>query len=157
LRKVDKKMRGLLLGLRKLKPNVDVSMPAARASLGGSAKHSYFTMIYDARDGDVVVSGVLKWEEEGSRMFRYTSVTCYEFNALPLPSYYDDRSLAGHATPAGDKVKYDVVLTTKPTRKKGLNEIDVSKYPFGVVVVRLVYPANDEVLDVCKPEIAQVV
>jgi hypothetical protein len=76
---------------------------------------------------------------------------------LPLPSYFDDRSLKGSMVPTKDKETYSVILTTKPTRKKGLNEIDVSKYPLGVVVVRLVYPVNDDVLDVCKPEISMVV
>lgn len=156
LNKVALKMKGLLLGVRKLKFNLEVSRPAARASLGGSAKHSYYTMVYDARDEDVEVNGVLTKinETTGEKAFRYTSVTCYEFNSLPLPQYFDDRSITSNNTSKDkNQVNYTVRLTTKPTRRQGLNEIDVRGCPVGVAVVRLVYPSDENVLEDCKPSI----
>ena len=152
LNKVAKKIKGMLLGVRKLVPNETVSRPAARASLGGSAKHAYFTMIYDARFSPVTVQGVQKYVKSGKPMFRYASVTCYEFTSLPLPGYFDDRSLVTFKG-SGGREMFDVILTTRPTMEEGVNEIDVSKQPVGVVVVRLVYPENDAVLDACKPSI----
>ncbi|GMH85600.1 hypothetical protein TL16_g10281 [Triparma laevis f. inornata] len=140
LRKTAKKLKGMLLGIRKLKANVDVSRPAARASLGGSAKHAYFTMIYDARENDVVIGGVHKYVIKGKEQFRYTSTTIYEFTSLPLAGYFDDTSLVGITKGKKGKDMFEVVLTTNPTYDKGLNEIDVSKQPVGVAVVRLVYP-----------------
>ena len=132
------------LRARELTPNTAFVLPEARASLGGAARHSYFTAIYDCTRGDVAVRGVR------AGAFRYTSVTCYEFNALPLPQYYDDATLAPDAD-GGDA--YAVVLTTAPTRAKGRNEIDVSACPVGVVVVRLVYPESPEVLESARPTI----
>ncbi|GMI03233.1 hypothetical protein TrVE_jg8314 [Triparma verrucosa] len=156
LKKVSKKMRGMLLGVRKLKPNVDVSRPAARASLGGSAKHAYFTMIYDARDHDVVVGGVHKYVVKGKEQFRYTSTTVYEFTSLPISGYFDDTSLVNITKGKRGKDMFEVVLTTSPKYEKGLNEIDVSSQPVGVCVVRLVYPEEDETLEECKPTIKAV-
>ncbi len=144
LRKVEKKMKHSLINVRKLIPNETVSRPAARASLGGSAKHSYFTMLFDATKSNVVVTGHLKGR------FRYTSVTCYKFSALPLPGYYSDETLTPSSNHQGT---YDVILTMNPTRKEGVNEIDVSSCPKGVVVVRLVYPEDEAVLIECEPKI----
>lgn len=106
-------------------------------------------MLYDATRGDVEVSGRLAWlDGRGAPVFRYTSVTCYGFDALPLPEYLDDETLA--ADGAG---RYAVRLTTAPTRRPGANEIDVSGVPRGACVVRVVYPADDAVLAAAKPAI----
>jgi len=159
LNKVSIKMKGLLTGVRKLVPNVDMSMPAARASLGGSAKHSYFTALYDCTDGkEVEVEGVMKFNKgqvgyrPGEEQFRYASVTAYEFNSLPLPQYYDDTTLVSSREENG-KTYFKVKLTTTPSRKGGINEMDVSASPQGVIVVRLVYPVDAGVMEECKPSI----
>jgi hypothetical protein len=86
---------------------------------------------------------------------RYCSVTCYDFQSLPMAGYFDDESMnEKESGKEAGKRKFEVILTTKPTRKLGLNEIDVSKCPLGACVVRLVYPEEGVLEEACvKPTI----
>jgi len=143
LGKLTKKYTKMILEQRGLTPNVDVVLPGARASLAGSARHAYFSMTYDCTEGDVEIEGVMEYKKSGKDQWRYCSVTCYDFTSLPVAGYYDDESLTENeeerVVEAG-KRKFKVILTTRPTRKAGLNEIDVSRSVKGAAVVRLVYP-----------------
>ena len=142
----------MILVDRGLTPNVDVVLPGAKASLAGSARHAYFSMCYDATKGDVKVSGLMNYTKKGTDQWRcghtlvvvlfhhpdslslslslrrYCSVTCYDFQSLPMAGYFDDESMnEKESGKEAGKRKFEVILTTKPTRKLGLNEIDVSK------------------------------
>ena len=55
----------------------------------------------------------------------------------------------------GDDDQYTVFLTTRPTYAPGTNEVDVSGSPTGVCLVRLIYPADEEVAR-CRPRVDEV-
>jgi hypothetical protein len=146
MRKMTKAYKKMILVGRGLKPNIDVVLPGAKASLAGSARHAYFSMAYDCSEGDVVVSGLMNYTKGGKEQWRYCSVTCYDFTSLPVAGYYDDESMYENTDPTvveAGKRKFDVILTTNPTRKPGRNEIDVREVVKGACVVRLVYPEGD--------------
>ena len=169
----------LLVG-RGLVLNETVVVPDARVSLGGSARHTYFSIAYDASAGDVVVRGVLQLGrdagdggggDDATPPFRYTSVTAYDWDSLPLPQYLADESLkpdAGDELSAAERValaagarpartrRFTVYLTRAPTHRADRNELNVAAAPCGLCVVRIVYPASDAVVAACKPSVRAV-
>ena len=151
------KYLNMILHSRSMIANETVLLPGAKASLAGSARHAYYSMVYDCREEhDVVVSGVMNFEKRGKHQWRYCSVTCYEFTSLPLAGYFDDETMVESSVgKEKGKRKFKVILTCNPTRRHNVNEIDVSNCKFGVCVVRLVYPEED-VLEEVKPTIVSI-
>jgi len=135
--------------------NQSVNNASARHSLKGSSRHMYFSMPYDAQTCDVEIKGVLRLPEppgvSAGAAFRYTSLTAYHFNSLPLPQYLDGSSILPDAN---DRDRFTARLTCTP---RGLpNEINVTEAPVGVCCLRLVYPQSEAVVEAAKPTIRAV-
>jgi hypothetical protein len=141
-------------------PNVSVRVPNPRGDLKGHPRHNYYTIRYDATGNkDVEIHG---WRRGD---FTYTSVHAYGWDSLPArpghfrydeslePDGADSQHSNSSSAEKGDR--YTVRLTTKPTFRAGVNEIDVSKSPTGLCLIRLIYPSAEEIQR-CKPEVRAV-
>ena len=80
----------------------------------------------------------------------HTTITAVSSNSL-MPIFMRLATLVAQI----EKI-FKVYLTTKPTYKNNVNEIDVSKQPFGTATLRLLLPKNDEVERACFPTVRSV-
>ena len=123
---------------------------------------------YDCTGSDVRLQGALRGA------FAYTSVTAYDDASLPVPHFRFDETLIADATAAvisgeplgisntasssgpapGDR--YTLWLTVEPQHRPGINEMDVSSCPRGVVLIRLIYPEVDGEVERCRPRVCAV-
>jgi hypothetical protein len=151
-------------GLAGLVPNVSVHVPNPRGELKGHPCHNYYTIRYDATREDVEVRGWLRGD------FAYTSVHAYGWSSLISEAgefRYDETLTPDAEAACGEgggsrrssrsqskdgRDRYTVRLTTMPSRRPGANEIDVSRCPTGVCLVRLIYPTPKEI-ERCTPQV----
>lgn len=101
--------------------------------------------------GDVAITGSVFPREQ-----KYWDLCVYSTYGLPHFQGFTDETIVFAAEKAsGDEGhRYQVVLTRHPDAWEGEpNVVDVSAHPEGVALVRLIYPANDEVLRRSKPEV----
>jgi hypothetical protein len=138
-----------LSGLKGLVPNVSVQVPDPKGDLKGHPCHLYFTIPYDATQGDVRIDGYLRGG------FTYTSVHAYGWHSLPPANsqFRYDETLSPNADAAD---KYTVFLTTKPTYVPGSNEINVSEERTGLCLIRLIYPDSQDEVNRCTPRVMAV-
>jgi hypothetical protein len=147
-----------------LTPNTTVLVPDPKGDLKGHPNHLYYTLPYDATTRDVKVQGVRRGA------FTYTSVHAYGWSSLPPPNgqfKYDDTLWPDDCAPLVDDLRmsnmgssrsrlddrFTVYLTTQPTFRPRVNEIDVSEEPTGVCVIRMIYPESQAEVERCTPTI----
>lgn len=157
MQRVEKKHRVMVVDERHLVPNVSVHAQDPKGELKGHPRHLYYTLPFDARQGDVRIKGFIRGA------FTYTSVIAYGWDSMPVPNFHYDETLISDATAAKGQSgkepcpkdmkddKFTVFLTTKPTNQGLRNEIDVTGKAEGLVLIRLIYPDTDEEIQRCLP------
>jgi hypothetical protein len=88
----------------------------------------YWAVVYDCRETDVEISGVVP-------KARYWSMVPYDGHTLPLGSYLFDGNIK-----TDKDGRYTAFLTTRPRGRP--NEIDVSAAPVGGLVIRISFPED---------------
>jgi len=134
-----------LNGSKGLIPNVSVAVPDPKGDLKGHPCHLYYTLPYDARTVDVKIEGYLRGG------FTYTSVHCYGWSSL-IPDNGEFRYDETLCPESEGSDRFVLYITTKPTYKGGVNEIDVSQEPTGLCLIRLIYPDSKDEIERCKPK-----
>jgi hypothetical protein len=95
---------------------------------GFNPSNVYWAVVYDCRESDVEISGVIP-------KARYWSMVPYDDYTLPLHSYLFDGNVVRQ-----ENGRYTAYLTTRPRGRP--NEIDVSASPTGGLVIRISYPED---------------
>jgi hypothetical protein len=93
---------------------------------GFNPDNTYWVVVYDCRDTDVEIQGVVP-------KAKYWSMVPYNEYMLPLDSYVFDGNVTKDKEGA-----YTAYLTTRPRGRR--NEIDVSASPIGGLVIRTSFP-----------------
>ncbi|KAM3574116.1 hypothetical protein VYU27_003925 [Nannochloropsis oceanica] len=132
-------------------------------------EHRYYCCIYDANQGDIVITGHFFPGQQ--KMWTFV---VYAENGLPHHHNFNDETITSTSTDTifpsskngqigrgggGDgsltALSYRVVLTKDPLRmpQGRENVVDVSKLPRGAVILRLIYPNTKEIFDQSKPDV----
>jgi hypothetical protein len=105
---------------------------------GFNPSNVYWAVVYDCRETDVEISGVVP-------RARYWSMVPYDRHTLPLASYlFDGNVVTDH------ECRFTAYLTTRP--RGHANEIDVSSSPVGGLVIRISFP-EDEIAANTAPKV----
>lgn len=128
-------------------PKLDFDATSARPH----PAHKYFVIAFDARKGDVVIKGSLF-----PRQAKWWDLCVYSVYGIPhFQTFSDETIVFATEKSSGDEGReYQVVLTRDPGAWEGEpNVVDVSGHPEGVVLVRLIFPASEEIFQRSKPEV----
>jgi len=108
--------------------------------------HRYWTFLYDASRGDIVVTGRFNPTHQ-----RYWSINLYNEYGLPNAVWYTDETVKVIREVDGWK-EYEILLTTSP--KVGVpNQFDVSRSQRGIGMVRVICTKSEETFGLTKPNI----
>ncbi|TFJ82284.1 hypothetical protein NSK_006404 [Nannochloropsis salina CCMP1776] len=167
-----------VLSDRAYKVNEFTDPPEARVYDADSPKahpnHKYFSCPFDARKGDLLITGRIFPGKQ--RMWTFV---VYDECGLPQYQHFTDETLrtspgakphlpgAGRGRKGTEEPRaldggkelaglaYRLVLTTDMRRHSGREEnvVDVSRIPQGLVLLRLIYPETREVFERSKPSV----
>ncbi len=129
-------------------PKIDFDASSARPH----PQHKYFLIAFDVRQTDVAIKGSVL-----PRRQKYWDLCVYSTYGIPhFHNFTDETITFSREKASGDEGReYQVVLTMDPKAWEGEpNVVDVSKQGGeGVVLVRLIYPENEESFQRSKPEV----
>jgi FkbM family methyltransferase len=127
------------------------------------AINSYFVFAFDARQGDVVVEGLIFPSNQ-----KFWSFVVYSSYGIPGFHCYTDDTITyatttkGKANISSSKTQsgsdggrvYRITLTKNMQKHVSTeNVIDVSGQPTGAVVVRFIFPESDAIFQLSKPTV----
>ena len=112
-------------------------------------QHKYYVGAYDTHQGDVVVSGRLFPGKQ-----KMWTLVLYDEYGLPQPHNFTDETIeTAQVKDAQGGQAYTLVLTKDVTRHPSGNVVDVSGFPKGVMLVRVIYPDTPAIFEKSKPSV----